>query len=125
METKQDTKNVHNQAIQSIVNYISNHLFEDFDIITLCQKCGMSEYHFRRVFKFIVGENIGNYIQRLRLEYAAHLLTSTEYTLSRIAELAGYQTNTVLQKHSRSILEFQHPYLKKDLHLENEMHIQR
>lgn len=34
---KQDTKNVHNQAIQSIVNYISNHLFEDFDIITLCK----------------------------------------------------------------------------------------
>ena len=95
---KQDTKNVHNQAIQSIVNYISNHLFEDFDIITLCQKCGMSEYHFRRVFKFIVGENIGNYIQRLRLEYAAHLLTSTEYTLSRIAELAGYQSKYSIAK---------------------------
>ena len=95
---KQDTKNVHNQAIQSIVNYISNHLFEDFDIITLCQKCGMSEYHFRRVFKFIVGENIGNYIQRLRLEYAAHLLTSTEYTLSRIAELAGYQNKYSIAK---------------------------
>lgn len=95
---KQDTKNVHNQAIQSIVNYISNHLFEDFNIIALCQKCGMSEYHFRRVFKFIIGENIGNYIQRLRLEYAAHLLTSTEYTLSRIAELAGYQSKYSIAK---------------------------
>lgn len=58
----------------------------------------MSEYHFRRVFKFIVGENIGNYIQRLRLEYAAHLLTSTEYTLSRIAELAGYQNKYSIAK---------------------------
>ena len=95
---KQDTKNVHNQAIQSIVNYISNHLFEDFDINTLCQKCGMSEYHFRRVFKFIVGENIGNHIQRLRLEYAAHLLTSTEYTLSQIAELSGYQSKQSIAK---------------------------
>lgn len=95
---KQETKNAHYQAIQSVGIYISNHLFEELDINTLCQKCGMSEYHFRRVFKSIVGENIGNNIQRLRLEYAAHLLTSTEYTLSQIAEQAGYQNKYSIAK---------------------------
>lgn len=95
---KQNTNNAHYQTIQNIVIYISNHLFEELDIDTLCQKCGMSEYHFRRVFKFVVGENIGNYIQRLRLEYAAHLLTSTEYTLSRIAEQTGYQNKYSIAK---------------------------
>lgn len=95
---KQETKNAHYQAIQRVGIYISNHLFEELDINTLCQKCGMSEYHFRRVFKSIVGENIGNYTQRLRLEYAAHLLTSTEYTLSQIAEQAGYQNKHSIAK---------------------------
>lgn len=95
---KQNTNNAHNQTIQNIVIYISNHLFEELDTDTLCQKCGMSAYHFRRVFKFVIGENIGNYIQRLRLEYAAHLLTSTEDTLSRIAEQIGYQNKYSIAK---------------------------
>lgn len=32
------------------------------------------------------------------MEYAAHLLTSTEYTLSRIAEQAGYQNKYSIAK---------------------------
>lgn len=95
---KQDTNNARHRAIQGIAVYISNHLFEELDTDTLCQKCGMSEYHFRRVFQSVVGENIGSHIQRLRLEYAAHLLTSTEYTLSRIAEQTGYQNKYSIAK---------------------------
>lgn len=95
---KQNTNNIHHQTIQSIVIYISNHLFEDIDINRLCQKCGMSEYHFRRIFQIVTGENIGSHIQRLRLEYAAHLLVSTEYSLSQIAEQTYYQNKCGIAK---------------------------
>lgn len=95
---KQETQNIHNQTINEITSYINSHLFEALDSDELAQMSNLSKYYFRRIFKEIVGENVGTYIQRLRLEYIAHKLLSTDMTLSQIAEQTYYQNKFSLSK---------------------------
>lgn len=95
---KLETCNIHHQKIQDIIVYINNHLFDTLDTDMLSTISGLSKYHFRRVFQTVAGENIGSYIQRLRLEHIAHLLVSTEFTLNQISEQTNYQTKFSLAK---------------------------
>ena len=84
--------------IQNIIVYINGHLTEVLDTDTLSSMSGLSKFHFRRVFRTATGENIGSYIQRLRMEHVAHLLISTDYTLKQIIEQTSYQTKYSIAK---------------------------
>lgn len=95
---KQETKNIHYQTIRKITTYINNHLFEDIDTKSLISMSMLSEFHFRRVFKSVTGENLATYIQRLRLEQIAHILISTDHTLDQIVRQTNYQTKFGLSK---------------------------
>ncbi len=57
-----------------------------------------SFFHFRKVFRNVTGENIGTYIQRLRLEYIAHLLIATGQSIEEIGMQTNYQTKFSLAK---------------------------
>ena len=67
---------------------------------------GLSKFHFRRVFRTATGENIGSYIQRLRMEHVAHLLISTNYTLKQIIEKTSYQTKYSIAKETFWYINF-------------------
>lgn len=95
---KYQTKDIHHTLINRIVIYINQHLFEDIEIDYLSKIAGISKYHFLRTFKSLIGENAGTYIQRLRLEYIAHLLLTTDMSLSRVAQQVNYQSKYSLSK---------------------------
>ena len=95
---KQETSSLHHKMIQNIIVYINGHLTEVLDTDTLSSMSGLSKFHFRRVFRTATGENIGSYIQRLRMEHVAHLLISTDYTLKQIIEKTSYQTKYSIAK---------------------------
>ena len=95
---KQETKFIHYQITQKIINHINEHLFDELDMNALISMSGLSKFHFRRVFKAVTGENIAGYIQRLRIEQIAHLLLSADYTLEQIAHQTNYNTKYSLAK---------------------------
>ncbi len=68
------------------------------DTAQLSQIAGLSKFHFMRIFKMYTGESIGIYIQRIRLEYIAHLLLTTSFSLSNIVQQTNYQTKHSLSK---------------------------
>ncbi|MDU1906155.1 MAG: GyrI-like domain-containing protein [Dysgonomonas sp.] len=95
---KEQTENVHFEIINKVLVYINQHLFEALEGEQLAEIAGMSFYHFRRVFKSIKGENIGNYIQRLRLEYIAYQLISTDLPSTEIIRDSAVYTKSSLSK---------------------------
>lgn len=95
---KEQTENIHFAIINKVLVYINRHLFEPLQGEQLARVAGMSFYHFRRVFKNIKGENIGNYIQRLRLEYIAYQLISTELPFTEIIRDSPVYTKSSLSK---------------------------
>lgn len=95
---KQTTQNEYEKAVNKVVDYINRHLFESPDVKKLSEIANISEFHFHRIFKTIIGENTGEYINRLRLEYIAEHLQKTNHTLDEIAVKTGYGTKYALSK---------------------------
>lgn len=113
---KEETENVHFEIINRISVYINRHLFEPLSADLLAKLAGLSVFHFRRVFFDVNRENVGSYIQRLRLEYVAYKLISTELPLTRILDSTQVYTKSSLSKAFRkhfgiSPLEFRKRYL--------------
>ena len=86
---KEMTQYVHYEAVNGVRTYIDQNLFHELDPEQLAEMVHLSFFHFRKVFRNVTGENIGTYIQRLRLEYIAHLLIATGQSIEEI----GMQTN--------------------------------
>lgn len=95
---KETTQDEYEKAVNKVIDYINNHLFETPDIKQLSLIANISKYHFHRIFKSIIGENIGEYINRIRLEYIAEYLQMTRYNLDEIATKTGYGTKYALSK---------------------------
>lgn len=56
----------------------------------IAESVGVHPAHLAKVFRLQYGCTVGDYIRRLRLDYAAQLLAQSEKTLSTIALAAGF-----------------------------------
>ncbi len=86
------------KAINRAVDYINEHLDSPINLNDLADVAHISGFHFHRIFKSLLGESPGEYIQRLRLEKAIFRLQTTRLTLTEIAEQTGYQSPHALSK---------------------------
>lgn len=89
---KEATKNSYNEAINRVVDYVNIHLKEEINLPAISEVANLSEFHFHRIFKAFIGESLGSYVNRIRLERAAQLLQTSQKTLEQIAEIVGYST---------------------------------
>lgn len=113
---KINTAHVLYELVVRIQEYINRHLFDELSLDTLSQTAGISKYHFRRVFKTVCGENIGLYIQRLRLEYIAFKLISTDISVTELLYQINYQNKHTLSRAFKSYFNCTIPEFRK-LHL--------
>ena len=90
--------NEYHKSINKAIDFINIHLKDTVDLKTLASIANISEFHFHRIFKAFIGESLGAYITRLRLERVAQKLQITKDTLGEIAEKTGYQTQYSLSK---------------------------
>jgi len=95
---KENTNNEYNKAINKSIDYINGHLNESINLKKIAEIANISEFHFHRIFKAYIGESIGAFITRLRLENAAQKMQITNFTLTEIAERTGYQSQYTLSK---------------------------
>lgn len=95
---KLTTHHIHHEAIDKLKTYINTNPEKDIDINELSNIANLSHFHLRRIFKNITGENIGSYIQRVRLEKIAHMLVSTDLPICEIVKQTSYQTKSSLAK---------------------------
>jgi len=74
-------------------NIIDHHIAEpDFDIQKLTELMGMSRTKIFYKIKKLCGSSPNEYIQNLRLDYAARLLKEGELSVAEISYMAGFQS---------------------------------
>lgn len=95
---KAATNNEYQKAINKAIDYINEHLNEPIDLKKIAEVSCLSEFHFHRIFRAYIGESVGAYISRLRLEQAAQKLQVTDDTLTEIAGKTGYRSQQSLSK---------------------------
>lgn len=95
---KEETQSEYYKSINKVLDYINEHLNEKPDLDTLSAIANISPYHFHRIFKGVIGENLGEYVQRIRLEYVAVKLKTASLSLDILAEKTGYNSQQALSK---------------------------
>ncbi len=60
--------------INRVMDYIDSHLDRAFSLEELADVACFSRFHFHRIFSYTVGETLGDYIRRIRLERAGSFL---------------------------------------------------
>ncbi len=89
---KQITRDEYYERILNVINHIHKNLDRQLPLEELAGVANFSRYHFHRIFKGIVGENLAEYVRRVKLQRAAQKLILTEKKVTEIAFEAGYDS---------------------------------
>ncbi len=76
------------------VSYINKNYGEQINITKLAKLCAMSETHFRRSFKKVCKKSPIEYLLDVRIERAQEFLLGTESTVSDIASVCGFSSES-------------------------------
>ena len=81
------------RRINRVLNHIDAHLDQPLDGAQLADIANFSRFHFHRIFAAWMGETLGSYAQRRRLEKAAFRLSSgSNETVLETALATGFQS---------------------------------
>ncbi|MEQ8294734.1 MAG: AraC family transcriptional regulator [Roseovarius sp.] len=86
------------RRLRRVCDYIETHWDSELSIADLASVACLSRYHFSRAFTAATGETPGRYIGRRRLEHAAELLRRTDISLTDIAALCCFSSQTAFAK---------------------------
>lgn len=78
--------------IESVIDFIENHLNEKLDLETVASEAHYSKYHLHRMFSEMLGITIHDYVQRRQLTEAAKLLVFSQKSILEIALTCGYSS---------------------------------
>ena len=97
MDTKQhlmETNTYGPDWVKEILAYINNHLSHSLTLTELASQALVSTSHFSRVFKQTTGMGLTVYLNSKRVIKAKELLVETNYSVSHIAEICGFESMT-------------------------------
>lgn len=77
-------------SMNNALAYIEEHLTEDIDYSKISKIAYCSEYHFKRMFSFLSGISLSEYIRRRRLTLAALDLKDRDLRIIDVAVKYGY-----------------------------------
>lgn len=80
--------------VRNIIGYISEHFCEDLNVADLIAQSGLSKAHFHKLFKECTGLTPIQYITKLRIEKAQHLMLTSASGIAEIGVLCGYMEPT-------------------------------
>ena len=91
------------ERINRILTYLCRNIGSDFSLDELSKIACFSKFHFLRIFKAVVGETVGEFIRRIRIEKAAyHLIYNPSSPVTRIALDCGFSSSQNFAKAFKS-----------------------
>jgi AraC family transcriptional regulator len=96
---KKNTIQKHTKIANDIIYYIYKYIDTDINLDELSENLSVSKFHLHRVFKSEFGKNVYESIKSIRLQKAASLLlTNKNSTITQIANMCGYSSQTAFSK---------------------------
>lgn len=80
------------KGMNAAINYIEQHLESDINYQEVAKLTYFSEHHFKRLFAFIAGMSLSEYVRRRRLTLAAFDLKDSKKKVVDVALKYGYQS---------------------------------
>ncbi len=89
---RSSTLHDYHERLNRVLVYIDQHRSEALSLDRLAGVACLSPCHFHRIFRAMVGEPLGQYVQRVRLETAVVQLQTSGRSVIDIALDAGYES---------------------------------
>lgn len=80
------------KIISQVGQYIHDHSDQTISLDGLASYTGFSKYHFNRIFFAATGYQLGEFIQRHKLEKALHLIKQGNHNIIDVALTVGYDS---------------------------------
>ncbi len=93
-----ETQKDHFERINEVLQYIHYNLHEVIDLESLARRSNYSIFHFHRIMSAYLGESLGAYVQRIRLELATSLLRYSKLDVQDVAFQVGYESPAAFNK---------------------------
>jgi len=103
-EKKAESQDKAANAISRVVDYISQNYMEQLRVEELADIYHFSETHFRRVFSEHMQMSPLEYINLVRIKAACEYLKSTDKSMTEIAQLCGFTTNSTFNRNFGRIM---------------------
>lgn len=94
-----DLEHEHRARIERALTYIASNLDRSLSVAEVAKVAALSEFHFHRVFAAVMGEAVGAFITRKRLETAALMLAHHAFrSVTDIGLAVGYSSTANFSK---------------------------
>ena len=93
----------HITDIETVIEYIENHLDGKLDLEMISEAVHYSKYHLHRLFSNIAGMTIRDYVVRRQLTEAAKLLVFSKKPIIEIAYICGYESQQAFSSAFKSM----------------------
>ena len=80
------------KSMNDALEYIEEHLQDEIDFAEVAKRAYCSEYHFKRMFSFLAGIPLSEYVRRRRLTLAAFELQNSDIKVIDVAVKYGYSS---------------------------------
>lgn len=91
------------ERLNQAMDYIETHLTEEIDHAQLGRLACCSAYHFQRMFAYMAGVPLGEYIRRRRMSLAAVDLQNGDAKIVEVAQKYGYSSPTAFNRAFQSV----------------------
>ncbi|MDD2957142.1 MAG: AraC family transcriptional regulator [Lachnospiraceae bacterium] len=102
------------EGLNAALRYMEEHLTDEIDMEELAKIAGCSSYHFQRMFTYMAGLPLSEYIRRRKMSLAAVELQSANAKIIDIAMKYGYSSPTAFNRAFQSIHGVAPSMLKKE-----------
>lgn len=84
------TENIYHQKVNQIIDYISANLHRPLQLDVLAHQINVSQRQLLRIMRSSLNESLYSYIARQRVERAVLYMQTEEMSLTKLAEMVGY-----------------------------------
>lgn len=100
---RQDSRSEYARRMHRVLEHIDAHLDQALDLDALASVAHFSPFHFHRVFAAWMGETLGDYVRRRRLEIGAlRLATQPNSTVLQVALAVGFNSGEAFTRAFRA-----------------------
>jgi AraC-like DNA-binding protein len=78
------------RPVNEVINFLTEHSYEQLALPELCARFNMSESRFSRVFRRATGHTLTDFVNRLRVNRACQLLMDTQRSVTSICYEVGF-----------------------------------
>lgn len=94
-----------NLAISPAINYAEEHYQEPIRMENLAEACGLSESHFRRLFRESMNMSPQEYVAMIRIKRACDLIEKTDKSMGQIAYETGFASVSSFNRNFKKLME--------------------